>query len=93
MTGIHPGATLVIDRALTAVDGSVILVSVGGDLVVRRLRLVPVPCLEYLDGSGNVTLIDEGDDISDDFGAVEVFGVVTYALNDMGTCEFDDLVI
>lgn len=72
MAGIHPGATLVVDRALTAVDGSVIL-------AVRRLPLVPVRCLVYLDGAGNVTMIDEGDDITDDAGAVEVFGVVTYA--------------
>ncbi|MFV8915747.1 S24 family peptidase [Serratia fonticola] len=93
MAGIHPGATLVVDRALTAVDGSVILASVGGEFVIRRLRLVPVRCLEYLDGSGNVTMIDEGDDITDDVGAIEVFGVVTYALNDMRTSEFDDLVV
>ncbi|MFT2797438.1 S24 family peptidase [Serratia sp. N21D137] len=91
--GIHPGATLVVDRSVEAVDGSVILASVGGELAVRRLRLVPVRCLEYLDGSENVTMIDEGDDITDDCGAVEVFGVVTYALNDMRTCEFDDLVV
>ncbi|MFT2790520.1 S24 family peptidase [Serratia sp. T13T92] len=93
MAGIHPGATLVVDRSLTAVDGSVILAVVGGEFAVRRLRLVPVRCLEYLDGSGNVTMIDEVDDITDDVGAVEVFGVVTYALNDMRTCEFDDLVV
>ena len=90
--GIHLGATLVVDRALTAVDGSVILAVVGGEFVIRRLRLMPVRCLEYLDGSGNVTMIDEGDDITDDVGAIEVFGVVTYALNDMRTSEFDDLV-
>lgn len=93
MAGIHPGATLVLDRALTAVDGSVILASVCGELVVRRLRLVPVRCLEYLDGSGNVTMIDDGDDIDSDSGGVEVFGVVTYALNDIRTCEFYDLVV
>lgn len=93
MAGIHPGATLVVDRSITAVDGSVILASVGGEFAVRRLRLVPVRCLEYLDGSGSVTMIDEGDDITDDAGAVEVFGVVTYALNDMRTSEFDDLVV
>jgi DNA polymerase V len=66
-------------------------VAVGGEFVIRRLRLVPVRSLEYIDGSGNVTMIDEGDDI--DGGGVEVFGVVTYALNDMRTCEFDDLVV
>lgn len=47
--------------------------------------------LEYLDGSGNVRLVDEGDML--DGGVVEVFGIVTYALNDMRTCEFDDLVV
>jgi DNA polymerase V len=93
MAGIHPGATLVVDRSITAVDGSVILASVGGEMAIRRLRLVPVRCLEYLDGSGSVTMIDDGDDITDDSGAIEVFGVVTYALNDMRTCEFDDLVV
>lgn len=91
MAGIHPGATLVVDSSLNAVDGSVILVAVDGEHVIRRLRLVPVRCLEYLDGSGNVTIVDE-EDFGDD-RAVEVFGVVTYALNDMRTCEFDDLVV
>ncbi|MFV8847722.1 S24 family peptidase [Serratia fonticola] len=91
--GIHPSATLVIDRALKAVDGSVILALVGGEFAIRRLKLLPVRCLEYLDGSDNVTMIDEGDDITDDVGAIEMFGVVTYALNDMRTCEFDDLAV
>lgn len=90
MAGIHPGAMLVVDRALTAVDGSVILVAVDGEYVIRRLRLVPGPELEYLDGSGNVTIIDEADFV--DENVVEVFGVVTHALNDMRTSEFDDLV-
>lgn len=93
MAGIHPDAILVLDRAATAVHGSVILASVAGELVIRRLSLVPVRSLEYLDGSGNATMIDEGDDIDSDGGGVEVFGVVTYALNDMRTCEFDDLVV
>jgi DNA polymerase V len=48
---------------------------------------IPVRGLEYLDGSGNMTVVDEDDD------TIEVAGVVTYALNDMRTCEFDDLVI
>lgn len=47
-------------------------------------------CLEYIDGSGNVTIVDD-EDFGDD-RVVEVFGVVTYALNDMHTSEFDDLV-
>lgn len=93
MAGIHPDAILVLDRAATAVHGSVILASVAGDLVIRRLCLVPVRCLEHLDGSENVTMIDDGDDIDSDSGGVEVFGVITYALNDMRTCEFDDLAV
>lgn len=93
MAGIHPGATLVIDRALTAVHGSVVLAAVDGELVIRRLCLVPMRGLEYLDGSGNVTLIDDGEIIDTDEGRIEVFAVVTYALNDMRTTEFDDLVV
>lgn len=91
--GIHPDALLVLDRAATAVHGSVVLASVGGELVIRRLCLVPMRGLEYLDGSGNITMIDDGEDINDDGGTMEVYGVITYALNDMRTREFDDLVV
>lgn len=62
-------------------------------LVHDSAELVPVRCLEYLDGSWSVTMIDEGDEITDDVGAIEVFGVVTYALNNMRTSEFYDLVV
>lgn len=36
--GIHPGDLLVVDRALTPQDGSVVVAEVDGDLTVKRLR-------------------------------------------------------
>lgn len=37
--GIHPGDLLVVDRALSPQDGSVVVAEVDGELTVKRLKL------------------------------------------------------
>jgi DNA polymerase V len=87
--GIHDGALLVIDSSVTPVHGSIIIVDVGGEHVLRRLRLYPYRALEYVDGSGMETMLGN----EDDGEGVQVFGVVTWAANDMRSCEFDDVPV
>ena len=36
--GIHDGDLLVVDRSVEATDGKVVIVSVNGELTVKRLR-------------------------------------------------------
>ena len=37
--GIYPGDILIVDRAVKAVSGDVIIASVNGELTVRRLKI------------------------------------------------------
>ncbi len=37
--GIHPNDLLIVDRALEATDGRVVVVALDGELTVKRLRL------------------------------------------------------
>ncbi|MEX0632769.1 hypothetical protein M8494_14485 [Serratia ureilytica] len=57
--------------------------------MLRRLRLYPNRALEFLDGSGRETEL--GNEDSED--GIEVFGVVMYCVNDMRSCEWDDLPV
>ena len=36
--GIHDGDLLIVDRSLEATDGKVVIVSINGELTVKRLR-------------------------------------------------------
>ena len=38
--GIHPGSILVVDRAVEADDGDIVIARLGGELCVKRLRIV-----------------------------------------------------
>lgn len=84
--GITQGALLIIDSSVNPCDGSVVVCSLGGEFKLRRYRLYPSPHFEHLSGDGRKDKIDplwadENDGI---------FGVVTHAVNDMRTLEFDD---
>lgn len=37
--GVHPGDLLIVDRALEATDGKIVVAVVDGELLVKRLRL------------------------------------------------------
>ena len=36
--GIHPGDILIVDRAVEAVEGSIVIAAVDGELTVKRIR-------------------------------------------------------
>ncbi len=88
--GIMPDSLLIVDSARKPVDGSVVIADVEGEFRIFVLRLHPRPALtdplsrrvvKYLDGD---FYADEG---------TEIFGVVTYSVNDTTTFEFDDVPV
>ena len=83
--GILNGSLLVVDMSVTPCDGSIVVCAYEGELVLRRLKLHSRRCLQDIDHP-NFTwpLPTDGDD------SVEVYGVVTYVINDARGGEFDD---
>ena len=72
--GIHSGDILVVDRALNAVHGDIVIASVYGELTVKELRLRPQAGLFPRNRQYQPILLKEPD-------ALELFGVVTYVLH------------
>lgn len=83
--GITQGALLIVDRSLTPCDGSVVVCCISGEFHIRRLRLYPNKHYERLE-DGRAERIDPH--FSDENDGI--FGVITHAVNDMRTLEFDD---
>ena len=79
------GALLIIDRSLTPCDGSVVVCCITGEFHLRRFRLHPHKHYERLDDGRSEAINTQDVDESDG-----IFGVVTHAVNDMRTLEFDD---
>lgn len=73
--GIEAGDVLLVDRAVAPVSGNLLVASVEGELVVRRLVVQGKDTrLEAADSS-------VGDDVvADDSTGFEVWGVVTYVI-------------
>lgn len=88
--GIMPDSLLVVDSSRKPVDGSVVIADVEGEFRIFVLRLHPRPCLT--DPATRRVVNVMGDDSCFDEGT-EIFGVVTYAVNDTTTFEFDDVPI
>ena len=73
--GIHSGDVLIVDRALTPSDGSVVIAVVNGDLTVKRLSK----------RRGKLVLMPENQQYPPlpitETTAFEVWGVVTYVIH------------
>ena len=82
--GIYQGAVMVVDRSLTPVDGTIVVVEIGGEFAVRRFNIYSSRGLERLDEPGQLTPVPDADDND----GLVCWGVVTYVLNDMRTEEF-----
>lgn len=52
-------ALFVIDSSKRPVHGSVVVASLCGEFVLRRLQTIPVPCLAKLENYDDVTFADE----------------------------------
>ncbi len=73
--GIHDGALLIVDRSLTAVDGSIIVASLaGGEFVCKRLRVhAGRACLESENDAYPTLVPDE----------FQVWGVATFVVRSL----------
>jgi DNA polymerase V len=73
--GIHSGDVLIVDRALTPSDGSVVIAAVNGDLTVKRLSK----------RHGKLVLMPENQQFPPlpitETTTFEVWGVVTYVIH------------
>jgi len=73
--GIHTGDVLIVDRALTPRDGSIIIAVVNGELTVKRLSK----------RQGKLILVPENNQYPPlaitETTAFEVWGVVTYVIH------------
>ncbi|MCK1966877.1 hypothetical protein MT962_000664 [Franconibacter sp. IITDAS19] len=83
--GILNGALLVVDMSVKPCDGSIVVCAYEGELVLRRLKLISRRCLQNIDHPNfSWPLPVEDDDTR------QVYGVVTYVINDARGGEFDD---
>ncbi len=73
--GIHPGDLLIVDRALTPANGSVVIAVVDGEITVKRLQKSGNrPYLTPDNPAYSPIWIDEG-------MTLEVWGVVTHVIH------------
>ncbi|MGE6233052.1 translesion error-prone DNA polymerase V autoproteolytic subunit [Aeromonas media] len=72
--GINDGDMLVIDRAITARHGDIVLACLDGEFTVKKLQVQPIPAL--LPGNPDFPPIypQEGQEL-------DIFGVVTFVLH------------
>ncbi|MBG33201.1 MULTISPECIES: translesion error-prone DNA polymerase V autoproteolytic subunit [Alcanivorax] len=73
-SGIYPGDILVVDRAIEAGHGDIVIAALDGDFTVKELCLHPQPCLKP--HNKDYQSIPLSDDTQ-----LDVFGVVTYAIH------------
>ncbi len=74
--GISSGDILVVDRAVQALPGQVVVATVGGEFVVRRWRRDDVGVVLYAEHPDYPPLIIQGEEVC------EIVGVVIYVLHD-----------
>lgn len=74
--GIFPGDVLVVDRSLAAAHGDIVIVSVNGELTVKRLETRPTMRLVPMNGLYSPIEVPEGADL-------EVFGVATTVIHSL----------
>ena len=73
--GIGDGDVLLVDRALTATHGTVVIAAVAGELICRRLELPPKPRAAADGVTAAIAITAET--------PVEVWGVVTTVIKSM----------
>lgn len=71
--GINDGDMLVVDSALTARDGDIVVAAVEGEFTVKRLQLYPTVQLIPMNRRYKPITIGAEE-------ALEVFGIVTYVI-------------
>lgn len=72
--GIHDGDLLVIDRAIKASHGAVVLACLDGEFTVKKLQETPIPALLPSNPDFQPIYLQEGQEL-------EIFGVVTFVIH------------
>lgn len=72
--GINDGDLLIIDRAITARQGSIVLACLDGEFTVKKLQEHPCPALLPANSDFPPIYPQEGQEL-------EIFGVVTFVLH------------
>lgn len=72
--GIHDGDMLIIDRAITARHGDIVLACLDGEFTVKTLQERPVPALLPANADFTPIYPQEGQEL-------DIFGVVTFVLH------------
>jgi len=72
--GINDGDLLIIDRAITARHGDIVLACLDGEFTVKRLQVQPVPALLPANPDFLPIYPQEGQEL-------DIFGVVTFVLH------------
>lgn len=88
--GIFDDCILVVDRSRRPVDGSIVIADVDGRFRICMMQLSPYPALKSLVTLGVIKSLSGDNDAGE---STEIFGVVTYAVNNMTTFEFDDVPV
>lgn len=72
--GINDGDLLIVDRALKACHGAIVLACLDGEFTVKRLQERPFPALLPANPDFPPITLQEGQEL-------EIFGVVTFVLH------------
>jgi len=88
--GIFADCILVVDRSRRPIDGSIVIADVDGRFRICMMQLSPYPALKSLVTLGVIKSLSGDNDAGE---STEIFGVVTYAVNNMTTFEFDDVPV
>ncbi|MGH1542642.1 MAG: translesion error-prone DNA polymerase V autoproteolytic subunit [Arenicella sp.] len=74
--GIRSGDILIVDRALTAAHGDIVIAAVSGAFTVKKLETRPCYRLVAMNPDYRAIDFEEGDEL-------EVFGVVTFVVHSL----------
>ena len=74
--GIFPGDVIVVDRSLTAVHGDIVIASLNGELMLKKLETQPETRLLPMNKNYEPIVIPEGADL-------DIFGVATTVIHSL----------
>jgi SOS-response transcriptional repressors (RecA-mediated autopeptidases) len=78
--GILKGSMMAVDSSITPEHGHIVVATIGGEFVMRRLIKRPYLALQELDGARNIDRITDSHELSLDDSPV--WGVVAYVVTD-----------
>ncbi|KHN52183.1 translesion error-prone DNA polymerase V autoproteolytic subunit [Pectobacterium fontis] len=72
--GIHDGDLVVVDSALQARHGDIVIATLDGEFTIKQLQLTPTPALLPMNVAYTPIVINDSD-------SLDIFGVVTYVIH------------